>query len=155
VVPPLLAPQAQVHTEGGDGQQTAFTFTVRRFGDLSEAADGTWSLGAPSAGASASGADFAATSGAFSFAAGAATARITVAVIGDSVTEQTEGFEVLVAMPGIAAVIGRGVIINDDLAIPGAAGAEADPYGDASASPAGPTRVDVICDYDPYGWGGL
>ena len=102
--------------EGAVGAETAFSFTVRRTGNVATPAAVDWAV----AGAAVTGADFAAgvlPSGRVEFLAGEASATVTVFVAGDAAAEGHEAFEVVLANPSAGVVgVGRagGLIINDD-----------------------------------------
>ncbi len=105
--------------EGGAGTRPV-TFTVTRSGDLSAAQGATWTVAGAGANP-ADAADFAGgvlPSGTVTFAAGQASATITVAVAGDAVVEADEGFGVVLSAPTGGATLGLtsagGVIRNDD-----------------------------------------
>ena len=103
----------------GDNGSTAFTFTVTRTGDTSNAASATYSVASNAADA----ADFGGTlpSGTANFVAGQSTATITVSVSGDSDVEADEGFTVtLDSVSGngeITTASADGTIVNDDVQI--------------------------------------
>ncbi|GJN56188.1 Calx-beta domain-containing protein [Pseudomonas tohonis] len=83
-----ISPLAADKAEGHSGT-TAFTFTVTRAGDLGSAALVDWSLAGI-----ANAADFDASTGTLSFAAGEASKTLTVLVKGDLVVEADEAFSV-------------------------------------------------------------
>ena len=83
-----ISPLAADKAEGHSGA-TAFTFTVTRAGDLGSAALVDWSLAGI-----ANAADFDASTGTLSFAAGEASKTLTVLVKGDLVVEADEAFSV-------------------------------------------------------------
>ncbi|QMV65535.1 Calx-beta domain-containing protein [Pseudomonas berkeleyensis] len=111
-----ITPLAADKAEGNSGT-TAFTFTVTRAGDLGSAALVDWSLSGI-----ANAADFAASSGTLSFAAGEASKTLTIQVNGDLQVEADETFTVTLNNARLedgtpqAVVDGTadGVIRNDD-----------------------------------------
>ncbi|MGE8505324.1 MAG: Calx-beta domain-containing protein [Pseudomonas sp.] len=111
-----ITPLAADKAEGHSGT-TAFTFTVTRAGDLGSAALVDWSLSGI-----ANAADFAASSGTLSFAAGEASLTLTIQVNGDLQVEADETFTVTLNNARLedgtpqAVVDGTadGVIRNDD-----------------------------------------
>lgn len=111
-----ISPLAADKAEGNSGT-TAFTFTVTRAGDLGSAALVDWSLSGI-----ANAADFAASSGTLSFAAGEASLTLTIQVNGDLQVEADETFTVTLNNARLedgtpqAVVDGTadGVIRNDD-----------------------------------------
>lgn len=111
-----ITPLAADKAEGNSGT-TAFTFTVTRAGDLGSAALVDWSLSGI-----ANAADFAASSGTLSFAAGEASKTLTIQVNGDLQVEADETFTVTLSNARLedgtpqAVVDGTadGVIRNDD-----------------------------------------
>lgn len=111
-----ITPLAADKAEGHSGT-TAFTFTVTRAGDLGSAALVDWSLSGI-----ANAADFAASSGTLSFAAGEASLTLTIQVNGDLQVEADEAFTVTLSNARLedgtpqSVVDGSadGVIRNDD-----------------------------------------
>ncbi|HYD64468.1 DUF4347 domain-containing protein [Azospirillum sp.] len=102
--------------EGNTGS-TAYTFTVTRAGSTS----GTMSVQYAVTGAGIANADFAGGSlpaGTITFAAGATSALLTIAVAGDTTPESDEAFSVVLSNPGTGATISTatasGTIRNDD-----------------------------------------
>ena len=116
-----IAAANAVRSEGDSGS-TAFTFTVSRSGDTSDALTVDYSVAGSGADA-ADGADFAAgvlPSGTVSFAAGEVSRTLTIQVAGDTDVEADESFTVLLANPsGSTQLVGNasadGVILGDDV----------------------------------------
>ncbi|MCC7265862.1 MAG: choice-of-anchor L domain-containing protein [Caulobacteraceae bacterium] len=124
---PLLSAPALTLLEGGPGETQVFAFTVTRFGDLSQALSGTWTLLEPASGPSVNSVDVQAVGGTVSFAAGVATAQVLVTVLGDSTPESSEGFTLRVNLPGFDPLTAQGLVVNDDVVGGSAMGAgEAD-----------------------------
>jgi Ca2+-binding RTX toxin-like protein len=100
--------------EGNSGN-TAFTFTVSRSGDLTGTADLTWSTASQTATA---GSDYTSVfSAPLHFAAGQASAQVTVQVLGETLVEADETFLVTLSSPTGATIAdgqGTGTILNDD-----------------------------------------
>ena len=99
----------------GNAGQTAFTFTVSRSGDVSQAATLHYAVTS----AAANGADFggALPSGTISFAANKTSTTLTVNVAGDTTVENDEPFTVTLSNPSagtIAQAVAQGTIRNDD-----------------------------------------
>ena len=102
----------------GDNGTTAFTFTVTRTGDLTQATTADWSV----VGADADATDFggAIPSGQVSFAAGQSTATITVEATGDLDVENDEAFTVTLSNANNATIsqpTASSVIVNDDVSL--------------------------------------
>jgi Ca2+-binding RTX toxin-like protein len=120
----LSASQAE-----GNAGGTAFTFTITRSGDTSEAGRVTYRVTGSGANP-ASAADFTGgslPSGVFNFAAGQSTGTLTLNILGDSHLEADEGFTVTLSSPApsgeIATASAAALIGNDDvLTITGTAG---------------------------------
>jgi Ca2+-binding RTX toxin-like protein len=114
-----IAPQSVDKVEGFL-DNTPFTFTVTRTGDLSVASSAQWAVAGPGSNP-VDGIDFrgkALPSGTVSFAAGEATKTITVQVTADRVQENDERFSVTLATPTGATITtdtALGTIRNDDL----------------------------------------
>ncbi|WP_286209074.1 calcium-binding protein [Azospirillum sp. A1-3] len=115
-----ISPPTVTLAEGNGGGSTAYQFTVTRSGDLSAAATVTWAV-AGSGTAAADAADFAGNAlpqGTLSFAAGQASATISLPVVADALQESDEGFTVTLANPSsgwtVATSSATGVITNDD-----------------------------------------
>ena len=116
-----------VNKPEGTGGTTAFAFTVTRSGDLGIPQSIGWSA-AGSAGTGtvpAAAADFAGgilPAGTLSFAAGQASATLTVNVAADSAVELNERFAVTLGAPPLAGVVvtgtAHGIIRNDDTTPP-------------------------------------
>ncbi|MEK0085509.1 Calx-beta domain-containing protein [Benzoatithermus flavus] len=107
------------HAEGSSGT-SAFTFTVTRSGDVSNAVSAAWAVTGDGADP-ASATDFAGgvlPSGTVSFAAGETTKTITINAVGDTLYEPSESFRVTLSAPTGGAVLGTasatGTIRNDD-----------------------------------------
>ncbi|SMH45944.1 cellulase family glycosylhydrolase [Azospirillum agricola] len=118
-----IAPAVVSQAEGNSGT-TSFVFTLTRTGSTDTAKTVQWSV-AGSGSAPADAADFGGTfpSGTATFAVGSPTATISVAVLGDTAVEATEGFTVtLQALPNDPTVFttatAQGVILNDDSSQP-------------------------------------
>ena len=99
----------------GNAGQTAFTFTVSRSGDASQAATVDYAVTSTQA----DGADFggALPSGTVSFAANETSTTLTVNVAGDTAVEADEAFTVTLSNPSagtIATATANGTIRNDD-----------------------------------------
>ncbi|MDP9402881.1 MAG: hypothetical protein M3P85_06005, partial [Actinomycetota bacterium] len=100
-------------TEGNSGTTNA-VFTVTRTGDTTGTASATF---ATSDGTATAGSDYTNTSGTVSFAAGDATATITVPVTGDTADEPNETFNVTLSDPAGTTLdddTGAGTIADDD-----------------------------------------
>ncbi|MFC5308890.1 beta strand repeat-containing protein [Azospirillum picis] len=115
-----IGPSAVTLTEGSGGGTTPYQFTVTRNGDLSAASTVAWTV-AGSGTAAADAADFAGNAlpqGTLTFAAGQATATITVPVLADALQESDERFTVTLSNPSsgwtVTAASATGVITNDD-----------------------------------------
>jgi hypothetical protein len=118
---------ARLSTQRGEGQSgaTPFTFTVTRSGVLTGTASADWSVtgGGVAGTVAATGADFVGgllPTGRVSFAAGQASAVVTVAVAGDIAAELNDGFTVTLggaqAGVSIGTATATGAILNDDFA---------------------------------------
>lgn len=135
-----IAAEDAVKAEGDSGT-TEFTFTVTRSGDISAAASVDYGVSGD-----VEAADFGGTlpAGTVSFAAGEASATITLAVSGDEILENDESFTVSLSNPvggNIAAGSAEGQILNDDLevtlisAIQGNAATWGEQFGRTDATP--------------------
>ncbi|MCX7378022.1 MAG: hypothetical protein NTY94_14940 [Alphaproteobacteria bacterium] len=119
----------------GTGGTSSFTFTVQRVGNLSGA--GTVAFAVQGSGATpATAADFVGgvlPSGTVSFAPGQASRTVTVAVVGDSAQEASEGFGFVLSNPtgGVIAshAVPTATILNDDTAFSIAATSANKPEG--------------------------
>lgn len=118
-----LGGDGPVLDEGATGDTTSFAFAVSRAGDLGAAQSVGWAVTGSGA-HPADAADFAAgvlPSGSVSFAPGAASATITVAVHGDGTVEFDEGFTLTLSAPTDGLAIGvasaDGTIANDDRSV--------------------------------------
>ena len=101
----------------GDNGTTAFTFTVTRTGDLTQATTADWSV---SGDADATDFGGAIPSGQVSFAAGQSTATITVEATGDLDVENDEAFTVTLSNANNATIsqpTASSVIVNDDVSL--------------------------------------
>lgn len=103
----------------GDAATTPFTFTIRRTGDLTVAADVDYAvMGAGATPADATDFGGALPVGTVSFAANEANKTLTIDVTGDTVVEDDNGFTVALTNPTAGATIttptAGGVINNDD-----------------------------------------
>jgi hypothetical protein len=113
-----IEPTNAFQTEGNGGNK-AFTFTVRRSGNVSGASSANFAVtGSGINPATAS--DFGGTlpSGTVSFAAGATSQVITVNVSGDTAPEPSEGFTVTLSNPTSATITtasANGAIANDEI----------------------------------------
>lgn len=110
----IVADQSE-KAEGNAGT-TAFSFTVTRSGDVSGAATVDWHIVAGVTNA----ADFVATSGTVSFAAGVTSQTITVQVLGDNAVENNEVFTVELINPSGGQILtgtASSTIVNDDAEI--------------------------------------
>ena len=123
-----ISPSTVTLAEGNGGGSTAYQFTVTRSGDLSAASTVTWAV-AGSGTAAADAADFAGNvlpQGTLSFAAGQATATLSLPVLADALQESDEGFTVTLSNPSsgwmVATSSATGVILNDDSASGGTGG---------------------------------
>ena len=123
-----ISPPTVTLAEGNGGGTTAYQFTVTRSGDLSAASSVTWAV-AGSGTAAADAADFAGNAllqGTLSFAAGQASATISLPVLADALQESDEGFTVTLSNPSsgwtVATSSATGVILNDDSASGGTGG---------------------------------
>ncbi|SMF55513.1 type I secretion C-terminal target domain (VC_A0849 subclass) [Azospirillum oryzae] len=123
-----ISPPTVTLAEGNGGGSTAYQFTVTRSGDLSASSTVTWAV-AGSGTAAADAADFAGNAlpqGTLSFAAGQATATISLPVLADALQESDEGFTVTLSNPSsgwtVATSSAIGVITNDDSASGGTGG---------------------------------
>ena len=119
VVLPTLAINDVSVAEGNGGTTTptAMVFTVTRTGDLTAASSADWTL---AHGTTAAGDFTDATSGTVTFAAGAATATITVNVVGDTAVEGNETFTINLSNAAGATITdasGAGTITNDDAVV--------------------------------------
>ena len=121
IAPPTLSFSAdQTSLLEGNSGTTPFTFTVTRAGDLSGLSSANYSI----SGGTANNADFGgvAPSGTVSFAAGDATAVITIAVSGDTTVESDETFVVLLSgLVGAtlsSSAVAQSTILNDDVPPP-------------------------------------
>ena len=136
--PALSITDAQIG-EGNLGQRTV-VFTVT----LDPAADAAVSVGyAASAVTATIPADFAATTGTLTFAAGATTQQFSVAVQGDTQDESNETFSVLLSNATGGASISDGTaigtIVDDDPGTPPVVGLDARPSNTTCVAPARPT----------------
>ncbi len=116
-----ISPASISHAEGASGS-TAYAYTVTRSGDPTAAVSVNYAVTGSGANA-ANAADFTGgvlPSGVVNFAAGQATATITVNVAGDQAVENDEGFTVTLsgatAGAAITTATAAGVIQNDDTA---------------------------------------
>ena len=117
----LLSGNANLVKAEGDSGTTAFTFNLTRVGDLTKAANLTYTVNLPAGGLSASEIQGPLT-GTVSFGIGASDAQITVLVNGDTTAEDNESFIVhLGGTGGFSELFLTGVALNDD----GGAGAAA------------------------------
>ena len=104
----------------GTGGTTAFRFLVQRIGDLSQADAAGWSVsgGVQPGTVAANAADFTASTGNVTFAAGVSEVELLVQVLGDFQNELNESFLVSLSssLPGVsfAPATATGVILNDD-----------------------------------------
>ena len=136
-----IAASSGTKLEGHTGS-TPFTFTVTRSGYTTPAATVDWAV--TGAGASqATAADFtgnALPTGTVSFGAGETSKTITVNVVGDTVVEPNEGFEVTLANPSAGITIGTasatGTIQNDDARLSIAATSATLPEGNTGTTTA-------------------
>ena len=119
-----ISPPTVSLAEGTGSGTTAYQFTVTRNGDLSAASSVTWAV-TGSGTTAAEAADFAGTvlpQGTLTFAAGQATAIISVPALADSLEEADESFSVTLTSPSagwsIATASATGVITNDDTVRP-------------------------------------
>jgi hypothetical protein len=124
----------------GNGGTTAFTFTLTRIGDLSQAHSVSW-LVAGSGTNAADAADFAGGAlpgGAVTFAVGETTKTLTILVASDSAVETNEGFTVTLSAPSAGLVIGtasaNGTILNDDASVLIAAASASLPEGNSGTT---------------------
>ncbi|WP_431285045.1 Calx-beta domain-containing protein [Humitalea sp. 24SJ18S-53] len=128
-------------TSEGQSGSTPFTFTVNRIGDLSADHSATWSvagIGANPASAS----DFlegVLPSGLVSFAVGETSKTITVNLVGDTLVEANEDFELLLSNPSIWASITKaaaaGSILNDDATLSMATSSASNSEGQSGITP--------------------
>jgi Ca2+-binding RTX toxin-like protein len=115
-IPVLSIASLSADKAEGQSGSTPFTFTVTRTADTTGISSATWTV----TGNGATAADFtgnALPSGTVSFAAGEATALITVNVAGDSTSEADEGFTVTLSAPSgatLGTATAAGMIRNDD-----------------------------------------
>ncbi|CAN7457392.1 DUF4082 domain-containing protein [Phenylobacterium sp. LjRoot219] len=106
------------HAEGNTGV-TTFDYTVTRTGSTTGASSVSWAVTGSSANP-ANAADFQGgllPSGTVNFAAGETSKVITLSVVGDTTTEQNEGFTLTLANPSgatLGTATATGVITNDD-----------------------------------------
>ena len=157
-----IAASSANRAEGNSGS-TAFTFTVTRTGDLSDAASAHWAV----SGGSANAADFAGgvlPSGTVSFIAGQATSTVTINVRGDTLIEGNESFVVALSNPSAGTTIGTGsatgTIRNDDASLSIAALSADKSEGDVGATAftftvtrSGDTSSAVTADWSVGGSG--
>ncbi|HVJ02623.1 MAG TPA: Calx-beta domain-containing protein [Sphingomonas sp.] len=112
---------ADAATVEGDGGTHEIMFTVTRADGSAGAVSATWTLGYGSATADDFGAGIP-TGGTVSFADGATSAEVRIAVLGDTAFEGDEAFTVTLSAPQGGATLGdasaTGAIINDDAAPP-------------------------------------
>ena len=130
-----IAADATSKSEGNAGN-TPFTFTVTRTGDLTGTASAAFAVTG-----TANATDFAGgvlPSGTVSFAAGAATATITVNVLGDTAVEVDESFTVTLSSPTgatITTAAASSTVLNDDASLSIAADAASKAEGNAGNTP--------------------
>ncbi len=124
----------------GNGGTTAFTFTVTRSGDTSQAQSVAWSV-AGSGASPASAADFvggAAPTGSLTFAIGETVRTVTVNVQGDTTGEANEDFTVTLANASAGLAIGTasatGTIQDDDTSVSIAATSASKPEGNSGTT---------------------
>ncbi|TCS36271.1 Calx-beta domain-containing protein [Paucimonas lemoignei] len=107
--------------EGADGQETTFTFTVTRSGDISGFSSVLWEAiasGTRPANAQDFGGVF--PSGAVAFQPGESTQQISFTVLGDATGEYDETFSVVLSDPANATILegtAQSIILNDDTGI--------------------------------------
>ena len=130
--PPTVSVSNVTVAEGNSGT-TNMAFAV----SLSKAYDKTVSVGYSTAnGTATAGTDYTAVAGTLTFAPGATTQQVNVAVIGDTAVEPTETFTVTLANPAgatLGTATATGTITNDDTATPPPA--TADRWGTSFYSP--------------------
>ncbi|CAN7457448.1 DUF4082 domain-containing protein [Phenylobacterium sp. LjRoot219] len=125
---PPASPQIDLSTPSvsraeGDSGVTTFDYTVTRTGSTTGASSVSWAVTGSSANP-ANAADFQGgllPSGTVNFAAGETSKVITLSVVGDTTTEQNEGFTLTLANPSgatLGTATATGVITNDDGATP-------------------------------------
>ena len=116
IVPSVSIARNYVSRDEGNSGATPFTFTVTRSGDTSQTASCSYAVSS----AAATGADFVGgvlPSGTVSFAAGQASATITINVQGDYSWEADESFTVTLSSPvncTISTATATSTILNDD-----------------------------------------
>jgi len=138
--PPVISlATASLSVAEGNAGSTAFTYTISRTGDLTQASSVNWAV-AGSGGSAADLADFGGVlpSGTANFAPGAATATVTVNVAGDTSMEANEGFTLtlLSATNGtLGTATSGGTILNDDSSIAIAADAASVVEGNSGTTP--------------------
>ena len=110
--------------EGNEGDDRAISFQVLRTGDLSQAANVSWSLRPAASGNTVDETDFGGflPAGLVSFAAGEASKTVTVLTAGDDRWEPDEGFVIELSQPSSGlTIIGSpqvtGTLLNDDMKV--------------------------------------
>jgi aryl-phospho-beta-D-glucosidase BglC (GH1 family)/Ca2+-binding RTX toxin-like protein len=116
--PPPVAPTVAVNDVTANESNGVLVFTVTRSGDLSGASSVNY---ATANGTAVAGSDYAAAAGTVAFAAGQATATVTVQLINDTLVENPESFTLNLS-GGTNVTIGDaqsvGTINSDDVALP-------------------------------------
>ena len=115
---------ATVTQNEGDTGTTPFTYILTRTGSTAASATVAYAVTAANGTTTLDGTDFGGTlpSGTATFAAGSATATVTINVSGDRTIEATEGFTLTLSGPSMGYVVsttagsGSGTITNDDVA---------------------------------------